>query len=1242
MALPSSLLERTHKAILAAYDRDELRQAVSFCLAWSLDVLTPDKALDEQVFALVVRVEPRGYLPQLLEYMAAERPHDPELAAVRDAVMDAYGNRPPTPRPIVGGGLGRCDFYRHVDLPATYVPRPEVLGAIKEVLLAPASAGAAALGGAPAMALTSAIKMDALQGMGGIGKSVIARALCDDPEVQEAFPGGILWAALGQAPNLVERLREWVERLGGTVRSNAPTAELLKGELQEALEGRSCLLILDDVWNKGDVAFFRPPSGSRLLLTTRDAGLAEDLGAAVLPIPVMDRVEALELLAGSIGAGHSHPTAAEGPAVVKRLGYLPLAIMLAGAQLRETAAGLWLEEFDAAELELQRPQSEHDSLTWTFDHSLRDLPEQKRGLYAALAVFPEDETLHPGAVARLWAGLAGLSEKQSVRLLHELVDRALVQKQRSGRGTGTGAEGQLVLHDLVRDFVVRELGGEGSAAAHAAILRAYRAAAPAGKRWPDDDGYLYDHLAYHLEKLARTDGAYLAELVGLFGDQEWMRLRFEQSGYTYDGYLADLDRCWQLRHEDLLAAIREGGDVGPAWADSMRFALIRSSIVSLAATYVPALILQAVRKGLWSVERAYSVSRHVPDPWSRSGMLLQVAGQELHNAERRFKILHAALVAAQTIKDADDRAVMLTSLALQLTGDLKEQALKSALTAAQAIEDERDRARVLTRLAPQLTGDLKEQALKSALTAAQAIEYERDRARALTRLAPQLKDEMKVQALGVALAMALAINDYGDRARALHGLAPQFTGEQRWLALQAAVTAADAIENAHDRNRVLTDLWRQLTGEQTWLAMEAAATEAQMFMEESYRARVLEYFVRQSYRNLVQRTAVLASLEQLPAELLDAALAATQTIEDDGSCVHVLSSLAAQAIEDYDKRTWMLTCLATQLTTERVNIALKAAQAIEDRNHRVRLLDSLAPQLTGELLETALKTAQAIEDKECRTSVLISLAPQLTGELLEAALTTRLDSDDEAVRTRVLSCLAAQLKGRLKDQVLSGILRVAQTIKDEDRRAEMLTRLAPQLAGEPLEAALAIALAIKTEHVRAWVLPELVPQLRGERKRQVLEAALSAAQAVGDDCLARVQTSLASQLPGEQVEAAMVAAQATGDYDHRAQVLTPLAPQLADEQVEVSLAAAQAIEYEGKRAEVLTSLATQLTTSAQRTAVLFDMSDMTLVAFRQSRRKNALTFLLNLHECVFTLVNPDAAATIVVNSLDVICDWQWL
>lgn len=99
----------------------------------------------------------------------------------------------------------RCDFYRHIPLPPNYIPRPELLAEVRERLLA----------GTGGLALTSAIQVrqaDVLHGMGGIGKSVLARALCDDPQVQAAFPDGILWATLGQTPDLIKRLREWINR----------------------------------------------------------------------------------------------------------------------------------------------------------------------------------------------------------------------------------------------------------------------------------------------------------------------------------------------------------------------------------------------------------------------------------------------------------------------------------------------------------------------------------------------------------------------------------------------------------------------------------------------------------------------------------------------------------------------------------------------------------------------------------------------------------------------------------------------------------------------------------------------------------------------------------------------------------------------------------------------------------------------------------------------------------------------
>ena len=60
---------------------------------------------------------------------------------------------------------------QHVSLPVNYVHRPELLAEVKAALLAPRSDVTAV--GDPVLALTGVVKMNALHGMGGIGKTVV-------------------------------------------------------------------------------------------------------------------------------------------------------------------------------------------------------------------------------------------------------------------------------------------------------------------------------------------------------------------------------------------------------------------------------------------------------------------------------------------------------------------------------------------------------------------------------------------------------------------------------------------------------------------------------------------------------------------------------------------------------------------------------------------------------------------------------------------------------------------------------------------------------------------------------------------------------------------------------------------------------------------------------------------------------------------------------------------------------------
>jgi len=339
--------------------------------------------------------------------------------------------------------------------------------------------------------------------------------------VQGLFPDGILWVSLGKdatEADIMKQMGEWVTALGETVSASAPSLNTLKVRLGHLLEARACLLIVDDVWRYTLADHFRV-SGPycRLVITTRDAEIAHELGARVQLIPLMTEDEAMVLLGAWADGALTVVENAMQQQIVKRLGRLPLAVKLAGAQLRRQPPEDWLRRFDVRKLRSNRPEGDiHDSLEQTFRLSIDDLETSVQRLYAALVIFREDEAIPEVGIVKLWEGLGGLDIEQTSALLDDLASRALLQ-------VNTDRPRTIILHDLLRDLMGADLKG-GVETAHNAILEAYTKTKQ-GDGWhtAPDDGYLYTHLAYHLLALDRKE-----ELCSLLtASPAWMEAKFK-------------------------------------------------------------------------------------------------------------------------------------------------------------------------------------------------------------------------------------------------------------------------------------------------------------------------------------------------------------------------------------------------------------------------------------------------------------------------------------------------------------------------------------------------------------------------------------------------------------------------------------------------------------------------------------------------------------------------------------------
>ena len=278
-------------------------------------------------------------------------------------------------------------------------------------------------------------------GMGGLGKTALAKSVYDDGSVDAIFELK-MQACVSDGFALKQVMQKMIKSATGERCNDLEEVEL-KAKLEAILHCRKYLLILDDVWNEDSQKWLllkpilsKGALGSKIIVTTRSKRVAQIMGSAgAHELSLLDQKDCLSLFykcAFKERQKEQHPNLVEiGKEIVGKCKQIPLAVINLGTQLYGIT--------DEREWKLARDSEtweEEDGILPALKISYQRLSNHLKRCFLYCSIFPKDYDFTDAVLVQFWMaqGLVHQSSHPSenledvgIRYVRELISKCFFQ-----------------------------------------------------------------------------------------------------------------------------------------------------------------------------------------------------------------------------------------------------------------------------------------------------------------------------------------------------------------------------------------------------------------------------------------------------------------------------------------------------------------------------------------------------------------------------------------------------------------------------------------------------------------------------------------------------------------------------------------------------------------------------------------------------------------------------------------------